>query len=103
MANAVSLEPFFTATLLSRHFSTNATISYSNNNATASLELGGETLQVQILSPAGAGFTTLQPVPFSDDPAVPSGEINQNLPNPGVSVLTIELAEGDQNIQVSLK
>jgi len=79
---------------------TNATITYSNNNATAILKLGGETLNVQLLSPSGAGFVTLQPVPYSDDPAVPSGAESQNLANTGVSVLAINVPEGDSTIQV---
>jgi len=79
---------------------TNATITYSNNNATANLALGGEELQVQLLSPSGASFVTMQPVPFASDPPVPSGEASQNLANTGVSVLVIQLPQGDSNIQV---
>lgn len=80
---------------------TNATISYSDNNRTAELSLGGEKLQVQILSPDNAAFETLQPVPYSTDPATPGGDLSSDLPNPGVSVLAMTLDKpGDTNIQV---
>lgn len=80
---------------------TNATISYSDNNRTAELELGGEKLQVQILSPDDAAFETLQPVRYSSDPSVPGGDLSSDLPNPGVSVLAMTLeSPGDVNIQV---
>ena len=81
--------------------STNATISYTENNTIANLALGGENLQIQLLSPSGATFATMEPVPFSSDPATPSGSASQNLPNPDVSVLTISLAAGTNTIQVS--
>jgi len=79
---------------------TNATISYTENNTIANLALGGENLQIQLLSPSGATFATMEPVPSSNSPATPSGAESQNLPNPGVSVLTISLAAGTNTIQV---
>lgn len=80
---------------------TNATISYQDNNRTAELKLGGESLQVQILSPEDASFETLQPVRYDSDPPLPDGEYNVDHPNPGVSVLAMTLSSpGDTNIQV---
>lgn len=82
---------------------TNATISYSDNDRTAELSLGGETLNVKILSPENASFETLDPVRYDSDPPVPTDTdgVEVELPNPGVSVLSITLSNpGDANIQV---
>lgn len=76
---------------------TNATV--ATNGASATLTLDGNTMQVQILDPpSGVVFGTAQPVRYSDDPALPAGETDQ--PNPGVTVLTIELPAGSYNLQV---
>ena len=76
---------------------TNATISYSSGNRVASLALGGQTLQVSILNSApGLTFQTLQPVRLSSDQSPPAAD----LPNPGVSVLAIDIPAGSVNLQV---
>jgi hypothetical protein len=74
---------------------TNATVSsISSDGMTAVLELGGQTLNAVLKSPSGAKFETLQPVRLSTDPALPSGEINQDQPNPGVTVLAVTISGG---------
>lgn len=75
---------------------TNATVSLNGNSAT--LTLGGKTMTVEILSPSNAQFTTMQPVRFDTDPALPDGASDQ--PNPGVTVLAIELPAGQYSLQV---
>lgn len=78
---------------------TNATISYSNGNRVANLALGGQNVQVSILDSASSlTFQTLQAVRLSTDPALPSGQ--EDLPNPGVSVLAINIPAGTTNLQV---
>jgi hypothetical protein len=72
---------------------TNATV--KTDGATATLTLGGQTLIAKIVQgPSGAAFGTREPVRFASDPALPSGDLNQDQPNPGVTVLTITLAQG---------
>lgn len=76
---------------------TNATV--TTNGASATLTLDGNTMQVQILdAPAGVVFGTADAVRYSDDPALPPNMVDQ--PNPGVTVLTIELPAGSYNLQV---
>jgi len=76
---------------------TNATVTL--NGASATLTLGGKTMQVSILNPAsGVVFETLEPVRYSSDPALPTGAVDQ--PNPGVTVLAISLQPGTYNLQV---
>ncbi|KIO21389.1 hypothetical protein M407DRAFT_245483 [Tulasnella calospora MUT 4182] len=76
---------------------TNATVTTSG--ASATLTLDGNTMQVQILDPpAGVVFGTAEAVRYADDPALPAGMTDQ--PNPGVTVLTIELPAGSYNLQV---
>lgn len=79
---------------------TNATVSTSGDTAT--LTLGGETLVAKIVQgPSGASFGTREPVRFSSDPALPSGDLNQDQANPGVTVLTITLQNpGTTSLQV---
>lgn len=77
---------------------TNATVALSSDGRTATLTLAGQTMQAQLLSPAGAKFGTAQPVRLSTDPALPSGGTDD--PNPGVTVLTIDLGTTDSNVQV---
>ncbi|GAA5866724.1 hypothetical protein JCM8547_002738 [Rhodosporidiobolus lusitaniae] len=80
---------------------TNATVTMSNNNQTATLELGGETLIATIQSPSGGAFTTLQPVRLSSDPTSSAGvTMSADQPNPDELVLAIDVAEGDQTIEV---
>lgn len=76
---------------------TNATVTVSGTTATLVLE--GKTMSVSILNPpSGASFGTAQPVRFSDDPALPQGQVDQE--NRGVTVLTIDLPAGTYNLQV---
>ena len=62
------------------------------------LSLNGETLHVRIQSPPTASFQVLEPVRLSSDPALPEGE--SDLPNPGVSVLAIDVDAGSQTVAV---
>lgn len=89
---------------------TNATVATSNNNKTATLTLGGETMQVSIAQgPDSAVFSTMQPVPFSTDPPVPSSTDSQqqawndNQPNDGVTVLVIDVPNGNSGSAFSLQ
>ncbi len=76
---------------------TNATVVVSGSTATLTLE--GKTMQVSILNAdPSVVFTTLDPVPYTTDPPLPNGAVNQ--PNPGVTVLAITLAPGSYNLQV---
>ncbi|KZT32797.1 hypothetical protein SISSUDRAFT_1066653 [Sistotremastrum suecicum HHB10207 ss-3] len=75
---------------------TNATVTL--NGATATLALGGQTMIVQILSPSSATFTTLNATRYADDPPLPPNQVDQ--PNPGVTVLAINLDAGQQTVQV---
>jgi len=79
---------------------TNATVAIDDAKTTATLTLGGQTMQVQILNPgSGVGFSTKDAVRASTDPALPAGQTDQ--PNPGVTVLCITLATGGtQSLQV---
>ena len=82
---------------------TNATITLSNNNQTATLKLGGETMIVSILSPSTASFGTEEPVRLATDPPLPTDAASQDQPNPGVTVLTIDIPTGQQTLQVLFK
>jgi hypothetical protein len=76
---------------------TNATVTTSGTTAT--LVLDGQTMQVSILNPpSGASFGTAQAVRLSTDPPLPQGQVDQ--PNPGVTVLTIDLPAGQYSLQV---
>ncbi|QRV97475.1 heparinase II/III family protein [Ceratobasidium sp. AG-Ba] len=79
---------------------TNATVTIGQDPTTASLSLGGQTMQVKILNAGqGVGFSTKEAVRASTDPALPAGQTDQ--PNPGVTVLCITLATGGtQSLQV---
>jgi hypothetical protein len=89
-----------------RRMHTNATVTLSNNGATATLDLGGEQLIASIRSPSGAAFTTQTPAARLDsDPTttVYNGETvtaSADQPNPGVTVLMIDVAAGDQTLEV---
>lgn len=82
---------------------TNATITMSDSNRTATLELGGETMIVKLLSPATAAFGTALPVRLATDPALPTDTASQDQPNPGCTVLTIDIPTGQQTVQVLFK
>ncbi|KAF5374994.1 hypothetical protein D9758_000444 [Tetrapyrgos nigripes] len=74
---------------------TNATVTPSGSSA--DLELDGQKMTVQILSPSsGASFSTSKAVRFESDPAPPVPDQE----NPGVTVLIIELPAGAYNLQV---
>lgn len=74
---------------------TNATITPSGTSAT--LTLGGETMQISILNPpSGAAFSTSDAVRFSTDPTPPEAD----QPNTGVTVLIIDLPAGTYTLQV---
>jgi len=76
---------------------TNATVTPSGTTAT--LTIDGKTMLVSMINPpSGASFGTAQPVRFSDDPALPAGQSDQE--NPGVTVLTIDLPAGQYSLQV---
>ena len=66
---------------------TNATVSTDGSKAT--LQRDGKTLEMQILSPSGASFTT-----------EPSTGTDIDQPNPGVTTVMIQLSSGNNNIQV---
>lgn len=77
---------------------TNATISYSSDSRTATMTLGGQTLQASILdSSANLTFVTLPANRTSNAPQLSEG---YDLPNPGVSVLAINFPAGDSTIEV---
>ncbi|KAI5475736.1 heparinase II/III family protein [Pseudohyphozyma bogoriensis] len=80
---------------------TNATITLGGTgNTTATLELGGETLEVKILSPSTASFFVQADARYASDPILPSGSLNADQSNAPAQVLTIELGAGEQDIQV---
>lgn len=78
---------------------TNATVSIDATGTTATLTLGGKTLQAQLLNaPSGAKFTTQAATRLPTDPALPANQSDQE--NPGVTVLTIALGQGTYSLQV---
>lgn len=78
---------------------TNATVTIDSSGTTATLTLAGKTLQVSLLqAPSGAKFTTQDAARLPTDPAVPQG--GADIPNPGVTVLSIVLPQGTYSLQV---
>lgn len=76
---------------------TNATVTVNSNGFT--LQIGDQTLQMQVLNaPSGAKLGTADAVRLSTDPALPAGQTDQ--PNPGVTVVTIDMPAGTNNLQV---
>ncbi|KLO20764.1 hypothetical protein SCHPADRAFT_863609 [Schizopora paradoxa] len=76
---------------------TNATVTVNSNGF--SLAIGDKNLEMQILNaPSGIQLGTAQPVRLSTDPALPAGQTDQ--PNPGVTVVTIDMPAGTYNLQV---
>ena len=74
---------------------TNATVSV--NGASATLTIDQSVLNMQILnSPSGAVFGTANATRFDSDPTPPAAD----QPNPGVTVVTIDLPAGDYSLQV---
>lgn len=67
---------------------TNATV--TTNGATATLVLGGQTLLASLLNaPSGVTFGTAQPTRAASDPPLPTGQYAEDIPNTGVTVLTV--------------
>lgn len=78
---------------------TNATITYSDNNRVATLSLGDKSLTATILDTAPTlTFQTLAPNRTADAPQLRDG--GYDLPNPGVSVLAIDIPSGDTTLEV---
>lgn len=79
---------------------TNATVNVdTTTGTTATLTLGGQTLQMQILNaPTGAKFTTGPAVRSNNPPALMNGQTDQE--NVGVTVMSIKLPAGSYNLQV---
>ncbi|KAF8205709.1 heparinase II/III family protein [Mycena galopus ATCC 62051] len=76
---------------------TNATVTVGSSGTSAVLTLDGQTMNVQILNPpSGAQFNTSAAVRFPSDPTPPVPD----QPNPGVTVLIIDLPAGTYNLQV---
>ena len=80
---------------------TNATVTISSSGTSATLALDGQTMEVTMVNPpSGATFTTGEAVRLSSDPALPTGQTDQ--PNPGVTVLMINLPAGQYSLQILL-
>ena len=78
---------------------TNATVSVDSGGTSATLTLEGQTLKVAILNPpSGAQFTKADAVRLPGDSKPPPGQVDQ--PNPGVTVLIIDLPAGEYSLQV---
>jgi hypothetical protein len=78
---------------------TNATVSIDPNGTSATLKLDGKTMTMQILSaPHGAVITTMAAVRLASDPPTPPGSPDQ--PNPGVTVVTVNLSAGQYDLQI---
>lgn len=72
---------------------TNTAVTVDSSGTSATLQIGDETLIMQMLNaPSGAKFTTGDVVRLSTDPALPEGQVDQ--PNPGVTVVMIALDAG---------
>ncbi|GAA6008345.1 uncharacterized protein JCM10292_005541 [Rhodotorula paludigena] len=84
---------------------TNATVTLSDSDRTATLELNGKTLIATLRSPSGGTFGTADAVRDPSDPTTTQYNGNtvtmsEDQPNPGVTVLTIDVAEGTNVIEV---
>ena len=55
-------------------------------------------MNVLLRSPTTATFGTAQPVRLATDPALPTGGVD--LPNPGVTVLIVNVPAGTQTVEV---
>lgn len=76
---------------------TNATVDISGNSAT--LTIGDQKLIMTILNaPSGAVLGKTDAVRLSTDPPLIDNQVDQ--PNPGVTVVTIDLPAGSQTLQV---
>lgn len=84
---------------------TNATVALSNSDRTATLTIGDETLVATLRSPSGATFGTEDAQRLSSDPTTTQFDgatvtMSEDQPNPGVTVLTIDVAAGTNTIEV---
>ena len=80
---------------------TNATVNVDSSGTFATLTIGSQTMIMQILNmPSGAKLGTAQPVRFSTDPPLPTGPGDEDQPNTGVTVVTIDLPAGSYSLQV---
>jgi len=78
---------------------TNATVTINSDGASATLQLGGQTMTMTILSPpTGLNLTTMEAVRLPSDPPTPASSPDQ--PNPGVTVVVINLPAGSSQLQV---
>ncbi|KAI0079636.1 hypothetical protein K474DRAFT_1658995 [Panus rudis PR-1116 ss-1] len=78
---------------------TNATVTVDSSGTSATLQIGDQKLTMQILNPSSdMKITTGDAVRFPDDPALPQGQSDQ--PNPGVTVVMINMDAGQKNLQV---
>lgn len=78
---------------------TNATVNVDSGGTSATLTLDGQTMTMQILNaPSGANITTMSATRLPGDPATPAGYPDQ--PNPGVTVVVINLPAGNYQLQV---
>ncbi len=74
---------------------TNATMSFNSGNTTATLSLAGQTLEAIIVNgPTGAAFEQLRATRYATDPALPTGEENQDQSNGNTTVLAITIPGG---------
>jgi hypothetical protein len=64
------------------------------------MKMNGKQMAVTILSPQGVKFETADPVRLATDPALPAG--SPDLPNPGVTVLVINLPAATATTTVSV-
>lgn len=103
----VRLLPFSLPTFLTpfahRRMHTNATVTLSNNDKTATLKFGGKTLIATLLLPSTGSFGTAAAERLRTDPRTPTGAANADQPNDGVTVLTIDVAAGASTISVLFK
>ncbi|KAG6862450.1 hypothetical protein C0995_011890 [Termitomyces sp. Mi166 len=75
---------------------TNATVNIDSSGTSATLTLDGKTLTIEMVAPpSGATFKTTNAARFASDPAPPVPD----QPNPGVTVLTIDLPAGVYTLQ----
>lgn len=78
---------------------TNATVSVDDSGTSATLEIGDKKLTMQLLNPTSDMKITTGPASRLDgDPALPSGESDQE--NPGVTVVIINMDAGTKSLQV---
>lgn len=78
---------------------TNATVNVDTSGTSATLTIGDQKLTMQLLNPTSDMQISTGPATrFTDDPALPAGQSDQE--NPGVTVVMINVAAGTKSIQV---